>query len=158
MADDPPQNHLHRYWHKKLPDAPAPAEDLTLGMLSSRLVSFSCCHSPSRSTCVDLFVWPGAPPQLNAGAPAAPTDESTQGILTLCCLTSVRLPAATPPSLVSFNCYSFICSGSPAEIRLRQLDVVGVPPAPPDGSATRRINKRCSYPSIVSSSHCQSPV
>ena len=93
MADDPPQNNLHRYWHKKPPDAPAPAEDSTLGMLSSRLVSFSCCHSPIPSNSVDLFVLPGASPEEqllhNAGAPAAPPDESTPGILSLYCACTV---------------------------------------------------------------------
>jgi hypothetical protein len=113
MADDPPQNNLHRYWHKKPPDAPAPAEDSTLGMLSSRLVSFSCCHSPSRSSYVDLlFGSTGAPAEIrlgqldDVGARAAPAEDSTLGMLSsrlvsfsywhspvrpfLCCRTACR--------------------------------------------------------------------
>ena len=101
MADDPPQNNLHRYWHKKPPDAPAPAEDSTLGMLSSRLVSFSCCHSPSRSNYVDLlFGSTGAPAEIrlgqldDVGARAAPPDDSTLGMHRLA---SSRFLAATHP-------------------------------------------------------------
>ena len=105
MAEGPRHNNLHRYWHKKPPDAPAPAEDSTLGMLSSRLVSFSCCHSPSRSSYVDLlFGSTGAPAEIrlgqldDVGARAAPPDESTTGILT----PPSHLPTGTPLFDLSF--------------------------------------------------------
>ena len=143
MADDPPQNNLHRYWHKKPPDAPAPAEDSTLGMLSSRLVSFSCCHSPSRSSYVDLlFGSTGAPAEIrlgqldDVGARAAPADDSTQVVSSRL----VSFSCCHSPSRSSYVDLLFGSTGAPAEIRLGQLDDVGARAAP-----ARRIDHEVCY-------------
>ena len=112
MGDDPPKNNLHRYWPKKPPDAAAPAEDSTQGMLLSRLVfllplTLSLSHPVAQLVLVSSsaqedflrLAWSNSttrvlPPRHPTNKVFAPPIVSPRCIF---------LPAATPPSLISLN-------------------------------------------------------